>query len=199
MYNVKSMQASEFIAHDEILETLAYASANKNNASLIDSIIAKAKERKGLSHREAAVLLDCELDEKNQEIFALAEQIKKDFYGNGYDKSPYTAPSPYTSRSGIAFGVLSIVLPWAGWVTFIFTLLALIDSGYDGPFAVIALLSILVEPFVLSIVFGIKAINTFKKARTYGVKPVAALVLGIIGLAESGSIVMAILEMFITL
>ena len=82
MYNVKSMQASEFIAHDEILETLAYASANKNNASLIDSIIAKAKERKGLSHREAAVLLDCELDEKNQEIFALAEQIKKDFYGN---------------------------------------------------------------------------------------------------------------------
>jgi len=58
--------------------TLAYASANKNNASLIDSIIAKAKERKGLSHREAAVLLDCELDEKNQEIFALAEQIKKD-------------------------------------------------------------------------------------------------------------------------
>ena len=65
MYNVKSMQASEFIAHDEILETLAYASANKNNASLIDSIIDKAKERKGLSHREAAVLLDCELDEKN--------------------------------------------------------------------------------------------------------------------------------------
>ena len=82
MYNVKSMQASEFIAHDEILETLAYASANKNNASLIDSTIAKAKERKGLSHRKAAVLLDCELDEKNQELFTLAEQIKKDFYGN---------------------------------------------------------------------------------------------------------------------
>lgn len=82
MYNVKSMQAGEFIAHDEILDTLAYASANKNNAALIDSIIAKAKERKGLSHREAAVLLDCELDDKNQEIFALAEQIKKDFYGN---------------------------------------------------------------------------------------------------------------------
>ena len=126
-------------------------------------------------------------------------QQKKDCCVVGYDKSPYTAPSPYTSRSGIAFGVLSIVLPWAGWVTFIFTLLALIDSGYDGPFAVIALLSILVAPFVLSIVFGIKAINTFKKARTYGVKPVAALVLGIIGRAESGSIVMAILEMFITL
>ncbi|CAK7047463.1 [FeFe] hydrogenase H-cluster radical SAM maturase HydG [uncultured Phascolarctobacterium sp.] len=82
MYNVKSMQASEFIDHDEITATLAYAAANKNNAVLIDSIIAKAKERKGLSHREAAVLLDCELEDKNAEIFALAEQIKKDFYGN---------------------------------------------------------------------------------------------------------------------
>ena len=122
-------------------------------------------------------------------------QQKKDFYGNGYDKSPYTAPSPYTSRSGIAFGVLSIVLPWAGWITFIFTLLALLDSGYgNGPTGVIALLSILVAPFVLSLVFGIKAIKTFKKARIYGVRPVAALVLGIIGLAESGSIVLAILE-----
>lgn len=122
-------------------------------------------------------------------------QQKKDFYGNGYDKSPYTAPSPYTSRSGIAFGVLSIVLPWAGWITFIFTLLALLDSGYgNGPTGVIVLLSILVAPFVLSLVFGIKAIKTFKKARIYGVRPVAALVLGIIGLVESGSIVLAILE-----
>ena len=122
-------------------------------------------------------------------------QQKKDFYGNGYDKSPYTASSPYTSRSGIAFGVLSIVLPWAGWITFIFTLLALLDSGYgNGPTGVIVLLSILVAPFVLSLVFGIKAIKTFKKARIYGVRPVAALVLGIIGLAESGSIVLAILE-----
>ena len=110
-------------------------------------------------------------------------QQKKDFYGNGYDKSPYTAPSPYTSRSGIAFGVLSIVLP------------ALLDSGYgNGPTGVIVLLSILVAPFVLSLVFGIKAIKTFKKARIYGVRPVAALVLGIIGLVESGSIVLAILE-----
>lgn len=122
-------------------------------------------------------------------------QQKKDFYGNGYDKSPYSAPLPYTSRSGIAFGVLSIVLPWAGWITFIFTLLALLDSGYgNGPTGVIVLLSILVAPFVLSLVFGIKAIKTFKKARIYGVRPVAALVLGIIGLVESGSIVLAILE-----
>ncbi len=122
-------------------------------------------------------------------------QQKKDFYGNGYDKSPYSAPSPYTGRSGIAFGVLSIVLPWAGWITFIFTLLALLDSGYgNGPAGFIALLSTLVAPFVLSLIFGIKAIKTFKKARIYGVRPVAALVLGIIGLVESGSIVLAILE-----
>lgn len=49
---------------------------------LIDSIIAKAKERKGLNHREASVLLACEMPEKIAEIYALAEQIKKDFYGN---------------------------------------------------------------------------------------------------------------------
>jgi 2-iminoacetate synthase len=68
--------------HQEILDTLAYAQANKNNIELIDSIIEKAKLRKGLSHREAMVLLDCENEEKIAEIYALAEQIKKDFYGN---------------------------------------------------------------------------------------------------------------------
>ena len=126
-------------------------------------------------------------------------QQKKDFYGNGYDKSPYTAPSPYTSRSGIAFGVLSIVLPWAGFFTCVFTLLALLDAGYDGPLAVIALLSILVAPFVLSLIFGIKAIKTFKKARIYGVRPVAALVLGIIGLASLASMVLPVIEIVPTI
>lgn len=82
MYNVMSPKAEEFISHEEILESLAYAEENKNNRELIDRILAKARERKGLSHREAAVLLDCELEDKNQEIYALAEQIKKDFYGN---------------------------------------------------------------------------------------------------------------------
>ncbi len=82
MYNPKSLRAEEFIAHEEVLETLAYAEANKENEELIDSIIAKAKLRKGLSHREAAVLLDCTIEEKNKEIYALAEQIKKDYYGN---------------------------------------------------------------------------------------------------------------------
>lgn len=82
MYNVKSKNPDAFINHEEILETLAYAEANRHNAELIDEILTKAKERKGLSHREAAVLLDCDLEEKNEEIYALAEQIKKDFYGN---------------------------------------------------------------------------------------------------------------------
>ena len=82
MYDVKSMKAEEFISHDEILDTLEYARENANNVELIDKIIAKAKLWKGLSHREAAVLLLCEIPEKNAEIFGLAEQLKKDFYGN---------------------------------------------------------------------------------------------------------------------
>ncbi|MBQ9982451.1 MAG: [Oscillospiraceae bacterium] len=82
MYNPKSLKAEEFISHEEVLDTLEYAEKNKNNAELIDKIIEKAKQRKGLSHREASVLLVCELEDKNKEILQLAEQIKKDFYGN---------------------------------------------------------------------------------------------------------------------
>lgn len=82
MYNPKSKHAEEFINHEEIMETLVYAEANRHNRELIDQILKKAGARKGLSHREALVLLDCDLEDKNQEIYALAEQIKKDFYGN---------------------------------------------------------------------------------------------------------------------
>ena len=82
MYNPKSNKAEEFIDDGEILDTLEYAGKNKNNAQLIDQILEKAKLRKGLTHREAAVLLDCELEDKNEQIYALAKQIKKDFYGN---------------------------------------------------------------------------------------------------------------------
>lgn len=82
MYDPKSSQAEEFISHEEVLETLAYAEENKHNEVLIDAILTKARQRKGLTHRESAVLLDCDLEEKNREIYALAEQIKKDFYGN---------------------------------------------------------------------------------------------------------------------
>ena len=82
MYNPKSMKADEFISDEEIRETLSYAEKNKDNIELIDSIIEKAKLRKGLNHREASVLLACENQEKLDEVYALAEQIKKDFYGN---------------------------------------------------------------------------------------------------------------------
>ncbi|MBE6452099.1 MAG: [FeFe] hydrogenase H-cluster radical SAM maturase HydG [Alphaproteobacteria bacterium] len=82
VYNPKSAKAEEFICHQEILDSLAYADDNKNNLQLIDEILEKAEQRKGLSHREALLLLDCQDKERNQRIFALAEQIKKDFYGN---------------------------------------------------------------------------------------------------------------------
>ena len=74
MYDVHSKHADDFISHEEILETLAYADENKTNEALIDSILEKARLRKGLSHREASVLLACPIEEKNQEIYRLAEQ-----------------------------------------------------------------------------------------------------------------------------
>jgi len=82
MFNPKSSKAEEFISHQEVLATLKYAKKNKRNIKIIESIIEKAKVGKGLSHREAAVLLDCEIEEKNEEIYSLAEQIKMEFYGN---------------------------------------------------------------------------------------------------------------------
>ena len=82
MYNPKSHKAEEFINHEEVLASINYAEENKNNLELIDKILEKAKRGKGLEHREAAVLLACGIEEKNKEIFALAEKIKKDYYGN---------------------------------------------------------------------------------------------------------------------
>ena len=71
-YNPKSSKAEEFINHQEVLDTLRYAAENKNNVKLIDEILKKAAEKKGLSHRVAAVLLECDIHEMNKEIFALA-------------------------------------------------------------------------------------------------------------------------------
>lgn len=82
MYNQKSLKAEEFISDKEIRETLAYAEENKENREVIDRILEKARQKKGLNHREASVLLACEIPEKLEEIYALAEQIKKDYYGN---------------------------------------------------------------------------------------------------------------------
>ncbi|MBQ1182291.1 MAG: [Phascolarctobacterium sp.] len=82
MYNPKSMKAEEFISHEEILRTLEYAEANKNNLELIEEILAKAEKREGLGYRDASVLLACEDEGILKRVFALAEQIKLDFYGN---------------------------------------------------------------------------------------------------------------------
>ena len=82
MYDVKSLKAEEFISDEEILDTLAYADANKDNVALVDEILNKARERKGLNHREASVLLACDMPEKIQEMYDLAKQIKEDYYGN---------------------------------------------------------------------------------------------------------------------
>lgn len=82
MYNPKSLKAEEFICHEEILETLAYGEKNKDNVELINSIIQKARLLKGLNHREASVLLACEMPDKIEEMYSIAEEIKKKLYGN---------------------------------------------------------------------------------------------------------------------
>lgn len=82
MYNVLSSKAEEFIDDAEILASIEYGQANKSNRELISSIIKKAREFKGLSHREAIVLLECDQEDLNEEIYSLAKEIKEKFYGN---------------------------------------------------------------------------------------------------------------------
>ena len=90
IYNPKSMKAEEFINDKEIRATLDYAEQNKNNVELIDAILNKARPVKtdtgyicaGLSHREASVLLACDIPEKIEEMYRIAEEIKLAFYGN---------------------------------------------------------------------------------------------------------------------
>ena len=90
IYDPKSLKAEEFINDEEIQATLAYAEANKNNVELIDQILEKARPVKvgngcrcaGLTHREASVLLACEIPEKIEEMYKIAEEIKLAFYGN---------------------------------------------------------------------------------------------------------------------
>ena len=81
-YDPKSLCADEFIHHGEITETLTYAEAHKNDAALLDEIMAKARLHKGLTHREASVLLACEDPERIEEMYRLAEEIKMAYYGN---------------------------------------------------------------------------------------------------------------------
>lgn len=82
IYDPKSSKAEEFINHEEILESLEYAKSNKGNKELIEGILDKVNRAKGLTHREAAVLLECEDKELIDRMFKMAEDIKKRFYGN---------------------------------------------------------------------------------------------------------------------
>lgn len=80
-YDVKSLKASEFINHEEIMDSLAYAKQNKDDKKLAYEILEKAKKAKGISHREAALLMECEIPEVIEEIKKLAREIKEKFYG----------------------------------------------------------------------------------------------------------------------
>lgn len=82
LYNPKSKNAEEFISDSEIKETLAYAENNKDNLKIVDSILKKARKMKGLTHREASILLACQNEDKNKEIYKLANEIKQKYYGN---------------------------------------------------------------------------------------------------------------------
>ena len=90
IYNPKSLKAEEFINHEEILDTIRYAEENKHNVALIDELLEKARPKKtdhgtfcsGLTHREASVLLACDIPEKVEQMYQLAAEIKDAFYGN---------------------------------------------------------------------------------------------------------------------
>ena len=76
MYNPKSTNANEFIDNEEILKTLEYAKEHKNDRELIEKILKKAENVKGIDHREASVLLECEEEDLNEKIYDLAKKIK---------------------------------------------------------------------------------------------------------------------------
>ena len=82
VYNSKSKKAEEFICHEEILKTLEYAEKNRNDLDTINAILDRAKDCKGLTYQEAALLLECPDPEIHEKIFGLAEEIKEKFYGN---------------------------------------------------------------------------------------------------------------------
>ena len=114
MYNPNSMIATEFIDHQEILDSIAYAEANKSNYELINSLIERAADCKGLTHREAAVLLECDIPELNDKMYTLAKKIKQQIYGdrivmfaplylsnyciNGCVYCPYHGPNKHIKR-----------------------------------------------------------------------------------------------------
>ena len=82
MYDKLSKRAAEFIDHDEIERTMTYARENRHESALIGAILDKAEAAGGLTHREAALLLECADEVLNERIYALARRIKERIYGN---------------------------------------------------------------------------------------------------------------------
>lgn len=82
MYDVKSPNADDFINHQEIIDTLTYADMQAKDTAFVSSLLDKARKGKGLSHREASVLLACEDTELVSEMFEISRKIKEDYYGN---------------------------------------------------------------------------------------------------------------------
>ena len=82
MYNAASKRAEEFIDHEEILASIQFAQENKDNRPYIVSLIERAADCKGLNHREAMTLLECEEPDLVERMFHLAREIKQKFYGN---------------------------------------------------------------------------------------------------------------------
>ena len=82
VYNSKSKKAEEFINHEHILETLEYAEAYKDDLDMMERILEKGRQYKGLTYKEAATLLECENPGIIQKIFHLGKEIKEHFYGN---------------------------------------------------------------------------------------------------------------------
>lgn len=105
---------------------------------------------------------------------------------------------PYTNKSGLMFGILSVALPFVGLFVFFISFFVLSDVGLGNGVGLIILFSLSLPPFIIAPVFGIKAIKTFKKAKEYGVKPVATLVLGIIGVANFASTVLVLIEVLVS-
>ena len=82
MYNPSSPHAAQFIDHQEVLDSLAEAERESRNPERVVQILEKAARLKGITHREAAILMDCTDPVLEEKIYALAAEIKQRFYGN---------------------------------------------------------------------------------------------------------------------
>lgn len=80
-YDKTSAVAAEFIADEEVMASLAYAEQHKNDRALLDEILDEAAKGNGLSHRQAAVLLESDDPEVTARLFSLARSIKEKLYG----------------------------------------------------------------------------------------------------------------------